>query len=91
MRTVIRTAPGVVELNWMWLPTFIGMNAQLKTEIEERLKPKLEGQPLTGDTLDKAHTEVISFLLEKFPDIKGLNDYLDALKYVEDGNPQQEG
>lgn len=90
MRAVIRTAPGVVELNWMWLPTFVGMNAKLKKELEERLAPKLEGQPLEA-ALDAAHEMVIDFLVEKFPAHPGLRDYLDALKYViEDGQPQEE-
>ena len=90
MRAVIRTAPGVVELNFMWLPTFVGMNAQLKKEIEERLKPKLEGRPLE-ETLDDAHEMVIDFLVERFPALTGLRDYLDAMKYVtEDGSDQQQ-
>lgn len=91
MRAVIRTGPGVVELNWMWLPTFVGMNAQLKKELEERLAPKLEGRPLE-DSLDDAHEMVIEFLVEKFPALEGLRDYLDAMKYVTDGEQQpQEG
>lgn len=87
MRAVVRTAPGVVELNWTWLPTWIGMNAQLKKELEERLAPKLEGRPLE-EALDDAHEMVIEFLVEKFPALKGMRDYLDALKYVED-EPEQ--
>ena len=74
----------------MWLPTFIGMNAKLKTEIEERLKPKLEQRVLNDDTLDEAHEMVIEFLEERFPALEGMRDYLDAMKYVIDGEPQQQ-
>jgi hypothetical protein len=58
------------------------MNASLKKELEERLAPKIEGMDLTPDSLDEVHGMVVDFLVEKFP-IKGLEDYLDALKYVE--------
>jgi hypothetical protein len=84
MKAVIKTAPGEVELNWMWLPTFVGMNAQLKKELEERLAPKLMSLPI-DEGLEQAHEMVIDFLVERFPNLKGLRDYLDALKYVEDG------
>ena len=89
MRAVVRTAPGVLEINWMWLPTFIGMNAQLKKEIEERLAPKLEGRPLE-EALDDAHEMVIEFLVERFPALHGMRDYLDAMKYVTEDGPEQQ-
>lgn len=73
----------------MWLPTFVGMNAQLKKEIEERLAPKLKGRPLE-EAMDDAHEMVIKFLEERFPALKGLRDYLDALKYVVVDDPQQQ-
>lgn len=90
MRAVVKTAPGVVELNFMWLPTFVGMNAQLKKEIEERLAPKLEGLPLDDDTLNDAHEMVIEFLVERFPALHGMRDYIDALKYVIEDGPEQQ-
>ena len=82
MRVVVQTDPGVVELSFMWLPTFIGLNGVLKQELETKLKTKIEGKPLTEETLDWAHDQVVEFLCEKFP-IKGLRDYLDAIKFVE--------
>ena len=82
MRAVVRTEPGRVELNYMWLPTFIGMNKNLKDRLEARLAPKLEGLPLTEETLQTAHNEVVAFIVAECPGVEGLDDYLDGLKYV---------
>lgn len=87
MRFVVRTAPGVLELSWMWLPAFCGLNNQLKKHIEDQLKPLLEGQELTDDLLDAAHERVIEIICTHFPTIAGLRDYLDAVKFVDDVNP----
>lgn len=84
MRLVVATAPGELELNYMMLPTFIGMNASLKKELEEALRPHIEGQPWTETTLDQAHDLVLDFLEKKFPALQGLRDYLDGLKYMTD-------
>lgn len=81
MLFVQRTDPGVVELNFMWLPSFIGMNAAVQQEIEKKLSPLLQGKPMTEDTLKEAHEYVIDFLCQRFP-LKGLRDYLDAVKFV---------
>lgn len=80
MHAVVATLPGVLELNYSWLPTWIGMNAQLKREVEEALHRELENQPLD---LDRAHKIVVSFLTSKFPNIVGLEDHLDGLKFIE--------
>ncbi len=84
MRTVIKTAPGVVELNYMWLPTFVGMNSTLKWKMEQRLKPKLEGKELTNSLLDEANELVIKFLCEEFP-VEGLGEHLRSLRKITDG------
>jgi hypothetical protein len=81
MRTVIRTGPGEVQFNWMWLPTWIGMNTHLKREIEENIGKKLIGQPLDEATLDMANEEVIDFLDKRYPGFE-LREYLDSLKFV---------
>jgi hypothetical protein len=84
MRAVVVTGPGELELNYMMLPTFIGMNAALKKELEAVVKPLIEGKPWTESTVDEAHELVLDFLEKKFPPIAGLRDYLDGLKYVTD-------
>ena len=34
MLLVVQTSPGVIELTYMWLPTWLGMNADLKKKVE---------------------------------------------------------
>lgn len=82
MRLVDRTGPGTLGLNYMWLPTWIGLNAQLVKEIEDAIAPEIVGSLLTEKTLDKADAAVLRFLTKKFPQIPGLFDYIDGLKYV---------
>ncbi len=82
MRTVTVTEEGVVELAFMWLPVFFGINSALRQDMESSLKGKIEGRPLTEELLDEADNLVIEFIEAKFPHIKGIRDYLEALKYV---------
>jgi hypothetical protein len=84
VRLVHTTGPGVVAFNFMWAPTFLGMGGQLKLELEKKLAPELVGKPMTDETLDWAHERVVDFIVEKFPTIKGLRDYLDAIKFVQE-------
>lgn len=83
MRSIVPASGGALELNYMWLPTFIGMNAVLKKEMEAELQESLRGIPLTEHGLDEAHQRVLEYLVKKFPDVKGLDLYLDGLKFVE--------
>jgi hypothetical protein len=82
MRLVVRSGPGQVELNYMWLPTWIGMNEALLKEIEKALAPVLVGKDLDDGTLEEAHFLVLDYLKERFSNINGLFDYLDGMKYV---------
>jgi len=82
MRTVVPVEEGVVEVNWLWLPTFIGMNSILKGELEKELAEQIKGRQLNELTLDFAHVLVVEFLRKKFPTIKGLTEFFDGLKYV---------
>lgn len=82
MRFVERTAPGQLSLNYMWLPTFVGMNASLVAEIEAKISPTIVGRALDEDTLQLAHEAVLETLVEMFPEQTGLFDYLDGIKYV---------
>jgi hypothetical protein len=81
MRTVIKTGPGEVQLNWMWLPTFIGMDTNVKKELEGALSKRLVGLPLDEATLDMAHEEVLDFLDKRYPGLE-LRTYLDGLKFI---------
>jgi hypothetical protein len=83
MRSVIKVAPGEVELNYMWLPTWIGINNQFKERLEKELASKIEGRPLNDTTLDDVNDMVLDFIDKEFS-LTGLRDYLDGLKFVED-------
>lgn len=82
MRFVIRPEPGVVAVNYMWLPTWLGMNSITKNELERKLKDKVLGRPLTDELLDEVHEMVIDAICEEHQAIEGLRDYLDGVKFV---------
>lgn len=83
MRTIVATTDGVIELNYLWLPTVIGMNSSLKRDMEKALKCSLEGLTLDEAGLDRVDAMAREYLIHKFPSIVGLDKYLDALKYLE--------
>jgi len=82
MRTIVKTEEGVLELNYMWIPTWLGMNGLLKKELEKELADKIVGLPMDDASLDKIDDMVITTLVEKFPNITGLRNLLRALHYV---------
>ena len=91
MRTVVRVDKGVLEVNYMWLPSWIGMNSVLIKEIAEAMQEKSVGKEFSEDLLDELDTEVINFLMKRFPNIKGLGGYLVGLRGVEfDGGVEEE-
>jgi len=81
---LITVSGKVVELNYMWLPTFVGQNAAFKKKLEEDLRDQIEGLELTAVNLDNIHTLVLHYICEAFP-LPGLFDYLDGLKFVQEG------
>lgn len=83
MRAVVHTEEGILELNWMWLPTWIGMNANLKASIEKELAEKVVGLSITEDNLDYIHGLVVDYLVKQNTFVEGLRDYLDSLKFVQ--------
>jgi hypothetical protein len=83
MRAVVAVERGVIELNYMWLPTCVGMNAVLKQEMERELNSALCGRVLDDAALDEAHDLVVAFIEKKFPVIRGVERYLDGMKFLE--------
>lgn len=82
MRLVHLTSPGRLELNFMWLPTWIGINKEAKEAIEAELSSKVAGMPATEENLDTINDQVLEVLSQKYDQIEGLRDYLDGLKFV---------
>jgi hypothetical protein len=72
----------VVELNYMWLPTWIGQNAQFKQKLETDLRSQIEGLELTESNLDKIDRMVLDYIVAQHTHVEGLFDYLDGLKFV---------
>lgn len=83
MRLVVATEPGVVELNWTWLPTWLGMNHAVKVEVEKELAPLFVGLPITDKNLDDMSDAVLEYLCAKHAGIPGLRQVLQAVKNVE--------
>jgi len=82
MRLVVSPEPGIVELAYTWLPTWIGLNTALKQKLEDKLQREAIGMPMTDENMQALHDKVMDFFVEEFPEIIGLRDYLDGLKFV---------
>ncbi len=83
MRAIVHTGDGVVELNYLWLPTIIGMSASLKQAMEKALREELKGIPLDDAGLDRAHAIVVQYIIEKFPNVRGLDKYIAGMRHLE--------
>jgi hypothetical protein len=84
MRLVQFAKDGAVELNWMWLPTFIGQNQLVLRELGKAWTEKFKGQlELTEMSLDIIHEFTLDWLQEKFK-IPGLRQYLSAIVDVQE-------
>ncbi len=71
-----------VFVNYMYLPTFLGLNKVMLQEMETQIGPMLVGKEATDEVLDEANEAVLDFIEKRFPEVDGLRDYLDALKFV---------
>ena len=82
MRLVTQVDKGVFEVNWTWLPAWLGLNSIVLKELSEYLKPQLEGKALTEDVLDATDALAIDYLVKRFDAIHGLKEHLSSLKQV---------
>jgi hypothetical protein len=83
MLAVVHVDKGIVEVNYMWLPSWIGMNSALMKELGQHMKSKAEGRELNASTLLDLHYEVLKFLDERFQGaFEGLSAYLQGLQNV---------
>lgn len=79
MLLVYEVEPGTYELAYMWLPTWIGMNIEIKKEIETYIHNRFVGKEATARDM---HDAVVDYLCDKFPDINGLRAYLTVVEQV---------
>lgn len=63
----------------MWLPTWLGMNADLKKKVEAHIQQLFVGKEAT---LEEMHTAVVDFFCAQFPELTGLRGYLEAITLV---------
>lgn len=70
-----------ISINWMWLPTWVGQNAELLNRIEEELFKEFEHADVTNEVLHKMHL----FVCKKVSDevkIGGLYEWLKDIDKV---------
>ena len=79
MLLVAEIEPGEYELLYMWLPTWLGVNINMKRRVERHLEEKFVGKEASEQEL---HEAVIDFLCAEFPAISGLRAFLSAVSYV---------
>lgn len=65
MRLIVVDSDGVAAVNYMWLPTWIGMNVPFLKKLSEHLRPQLEGLPL-AEAEDKGGELAKQFIMEHF-------------------------
>jgi hypothetical protein len=66
----------------MWMPTWLGLNGAALKRVEDTVLPKIRGMEVTEQNLDAVNAMVLEELVVQFPDLEGLYDYLDGLKFV---------
>lgn len=76
MRLVVVTDEGTAAMNYIWLPTWIGMNNILLKEVGDHVFGRFKGAPLSESCLQHMHDEVAEQLCErlKMPSLMHLFD-----------------
>lgn len=81
MHLTVEEEPGTLGLNFMWLPTWIGMNHALKKKIEEKISEDFVGKDLNEETLAAMDEAIIQLLASEFPEIE-FADYVRGIQHV---------
>lgn len=78
--------PDILTVHWMWLPTFIGQNQHLLSQLDHalntRFHPPLE---LNEDLLEEIHEFTLDWLSQQVP-VKGLREYLASIRMVNESS-----
>ena len=83
MRLVQFDDGGVIQLRWMWLPTFIGQNAGLLQQLRNALNKEFIHKEVNETLLDEIHEYVISWFVDKVR-IRGFREYLEGISSVKE-------
>ncbi len=81
MHLVVEEEPGVLSVNYMWLPTWLGMNSAVVNELGASIGPQLVGLG-REEALKKGHELAVEYLVNRFSTIKGLREYLQGVSQV---------
>ena len=81
MRVVFSPEPGVFEVRWMFLPTFIGQNLPMMKKLQDELSKKYVGQPVSDKLLDDINAYVVAWITKTFP-LRGIDQYIEGLRFV---------
>ena len=76
---------GTLNLNFMFLPTFIGQNPIVQKELKVELSNRFAMKAATPALLDEIHCWIIQWFKDKFQ-IPGLEKYLRAIEEVQDAD-----
>jgi len=79
---VVPTDKATVEINFMWLPSWLTFNRNTLEKLDKVVSEHLVGKAMTEENLKLAHDLVVKEIVAMFPHFKGLDDYLDAIKFV---------
>lgn len=80
MLLVVSTDEGTMEVNYSWLPTWIGMNPTLTSEIGRDLAHRFIGRPVDDALLEEAHVAVVEWLQDRYQAVHGLDEYLNSVR-----------
>ena len=72
--------PGRCIIAWEWAPNFITKDALWLRSLEGELADKYQG--VEGVSMEDIHDTLVDLVVERFP-MKGLREYLQAMKQVE--------
>lgn len=84
---VIEIAPGELQINYAWLPNWMGQNRLIVEELENNVLIPLvaENSTLNADeACREGHIRVCEYLDKKYQalGLAGMFDFLDAVKFV---------
>lgn len=82
MELIVPNGPNSAEINFSWLPTWLGLNQPLLSTMDARLQEAFAGHAMSPEILLAMHSKLIDLLVEEFPNIKGLDKMLHAIKHV---------
>ena len=88
MRLVVNLPDGSHGVNYTWFPTWMGMNAQLQTELVRDLNTRFQG---TATPLDDVEKAIVDFLVARYPNIHGLRGLLESIRAVTHQETNVEG